>query len=381
MLVALTLQKYERGIFMKRVLCLISCMNTGGAKTFLMKIYRQIDKTKYQMDFGANIQQKGFYDNEITALGGKIYYIPSKSSNVREFKKQLDELIRKEKYEVVLRITSSAAGFLDLKVAKKAGVKRCCVRSSNSSDGGSMLSVIAHRMGRLLYDKYVDVKIAPSDLAAKYTFGKKAYDSHEVNILHNAVDTSIFQYKESYRSKIRNELDIEKDAVVIGHVGRFYEQKNHIFLIKIFEEICKINKDALLLLVGDGPLEGSVREMIENRHLENRVIFLGVRSDIDQILSAMDVFVLPSLYEGMPNVVIEAQATGLPVILSDTITQEVNITGLVDFCSLSEVESVWAKKVLSKIGIKRESREQQFIKEQYDIQSVADQFIKIIFGD
>ena len=268
-----------------------------------------------------------------------------------------------------------------MKVAKKAGVKRCCVRSSNSSDGGSMLSVIAHRMGRLLYDKYVDVKIAPSDLAAKYTFGKKAYDSHEVNILHNAVDTSIFQYKESYRSKIRNELDIEKDAVVIGHVGRFYEQKNHIFLIKIFEEICKINKDALLLLVGDGPLEGSVREMIENRHLENRVIFLGVRSDIDQILSAMDVFVLPSLYEGMPNVVIEAQATGLPVILSDTITQEVNITGLVDFCSLSEVESVWAKKVLSKIGIKRESREQQFIKEQYDIQSVADQFIKIIFGD
>ena len=144
-----------------------------------------------------------------------------------------------------------------------------------------------------------------------------------------------------------------------------------IFLIKIFEEICKINKDALLLLVGDGPLEGSVREMIENRHLENRVIFLGVRSDIDQILSAMDVFVLPSLYEGMPNVVIEAQATGLPVILSDTITQEVNITGLVDFCSLSEVESVWAKKVLSKIGIKQ----------QYDIQSVADQFIKIIFGD
>ena len=135
------------------------------------------------------------------------------------------------------------------------------------------------------------------------------------------------------------------------------------------------------MLVGDGPLEGSVREMIENRHLENRVIFLGVRSDIDQILSAMDVFVLPSLYEGMPNVVIEAQATGLPVILSDTITQEVNITGLVDFCSLSEAESVWAKKVLSKIGIKRESREQQFIKEQYDIQSVADQFIKIIFGD
>lgn len=366
---------------MKRVLCLISCMNTGGAETFLMKIYRQIDKTKYQMDFCVNIKQKGFYDDEIMAMGGKIYHIPSKSSDVKEFKKQLSELIRKEKYNVVLRITSSAAGFLDLKVAKKAGVKRCCVRSSNSSDGGSMTSLIAHRMGRLFYEKYVDVKIAPSDLAAIYTFGKKAYDSNEVNILHNAIDTSIFQYKKSYRLKIRNELHIKNNAVVIGHIGRFYEQKNHVFLIKIFEEICKINKDALLLLVGNGPLEGNIREMIKKRHLENRVIFLGVRSDIDQILSAMDVFVLPSLYEGMPNVVIEAQATGLPVVLSDTITREVNITGLVDFCSLSETENVWAKKVLSKIGIKRESREQQFINEQYDIQSVADQFIKIIFGE
>lgn len=366
---------------MKKVLCLISCMNTGGAETFLMKIYRQIDKTKYQMDFGVNIQQKGFYDDEITALGGKIYYIPPKSSNIKQFKKQLDAVIRKEKYEAVLRITSSAAGFLDLKVAKKAGVGRCCARSSNSSDGGSLLSVIAHRMGRMLYGKYVDVKIAPSDLAAKYTFGKKAYNDHEVNILHNAVDISIFQYKESYRSQIRNELNIGKSAVVIGHIGRFYEQKNHVFLIKIFEKICEMNKDAVLLLVGDGPLKNNIRKIIEDYHLENRVIFLGVRSDIDRILSAMDVFVLPSLYEGMPNVVIEAQATGLPVVLSDTITQEVNITGLVEFCSLSESENIWAKKVLSKIGIQRESRGQQFIKEQYDIQSVADQFVKIIFGD
>jgi len=143
---------------MKRLLCLVSAMNAGGAETFLMKLYRQLDKTKYQMDFCVNIFEEGYYDEEIRRLGGKIYQIPSKSSNAKEFSLQLRDIVSKEGYEYVLRITSNALGFMDLKIAKKAGAKVCVARSSNSSDGGSLKFKIAHLIGKFLYGRYIDVR-------------------------------------------------------------------------------------------------------------------------------------------------------------------------------------------------------------------------------
>lgn len=160
---------------MKRLLCILSSMNAGGAETFLIKIYRRIDNTKYQMDFCINASEKCFYEDEILSLGGKIYRIPAKSTSLRNFAGQLHDVVSSNGYKNVLRITSSAFGFMDLKIASKAGAKVCAARSSNSSDGGSLKSKVVHRLGRILYGKYVNVKIAPSDLAAEYTFGKKAY--------------------------------------------------------------------------------------------------------------------------------------------------------------------------------------------------------------
>ena len=316
---------------MKRLLCLISAMNTGGAETFLMKLYRQLDKTKYQMDFCVNIIGEGYYDYEIENMGGKMYHIPSKSENFKEFKKQLTSIVKNEKYEYVLRVTSSAMGFLDLMVAKRAGAKVCVARSSNSSDGGGVKLKVAHIVGRLLYDKYVDVKIAPSDLAAKYTFGKQAYHDGEVAILKNALDLNVYRFDQSTRDRVRGEFSIPEGAIVIGHIGRFSHQKNHSFLVDIFREIHSKNEDTILMLVGNGELFNEVNDKIRSYRLEDSVIFSGVRSDIPAILSAMDVFVFPSFYEGMPNVVIEAQSTGLPCIISNTITKEANITGLVIF--------------------------------------------------
>ena len=179
---------------MKRLLCLISGMNTGGAETFLMKLYRNLDRTKYQMDFCVNIKEEGFYDKEIKALGGRMFYVPPKSAGVGEFKKRLTELIKKEKYDYVLRVTSNAAGFMDLMVAKKAGAKICSARSSNSSDGTGLKAKIVHRVSRALYGRYVDVKFAPSDLAAEYTFGKGAVEKGKASLLHNAVDLEVYKY-------------------------------------------------------------------------------------------------------------------------------------------------------------------------------------------
>ena len=366
---------------MKKVLCILSCMNAGGAETFLMKIYRQLDRASYQMDFCVNINEEGFYDKEIKEMGGRIFHIPAKSDNMREFKRQLSAIIKDERYECVLRITSNTMGFLDLKVAKKAGAKLCAARSSNSNDPAGMKAKIAHKLGRLLYGKYVDVKIAPSDLAAKYTFGERAYKNGEVKTLHNALDLDVYKFDLEERKRIREEIGIKDSDILCGHVGRFSVQKNHVFLIDIFSALCKKHSNCKLLLAVRGELEEQVRNKCAQKDLLDKVIFLGVRSDISAILSAMDVFIFPSLYEGMPNTVIEAQATGLPCVISDSITSEANITGLVKYVSLSKSSDFWADEVLKAISNTRLITKKMFVDSGYDIESVTRQFVHIVFGD
>ena len=365
---------------MKRLLCIISGMNAGGAETFIMKIYRHIDRTKYQFDFCINVAEKCYYEDEINRLGGKIYRIPSKSENHKEFEKQLTELIKKEKYKYVLRVTSNAMGFWDMKIAKKAGAEKCCVRSSNSSDGTRFKVKVAHCLGRIFFSKYVDVAIAPSDLAAKHTFGTKAYRNNKVNILNNALDLDVYSYNENGRKRIRKEFSIAESEFVIGHVGRFEEQKNHAFLIKVFTEILKTNSNAKLLLVGTGSKEGIIKEQIIKQGIERSVVFAGVRSDMVDLFSAMDVFVLPSFYEGMPNVVIEAQAIGVPCVISDTITRSANLTGIVEYVSLSDSPIHWAEIIKAASENEKIETKSIFIEKKYDIDTTARQFVEIIFS-
>lgn len=360
----------------KRLLCIISSMNVGGAETFLMKIYRNLDRTKYQMDFCVNLE--GAYDEEIKALGGKIYVIPCKSENLKAFKQQLKDIIVANNYKYVLRITSNAMGFLDLKIAKKAGAQRCIARSSNSSDGKDFKKKIVHWIGKLLYSRFVDVRIAPSDLAAKYTFGTRMYKKGKVIILHNALDINEYKFNQQSRNKIREEFGISEDTFLIGHVGRFAEQKNHMFLLEIFEEVIKKDRHAMLLLVGKGELQEAVKNKAMQMGISEKILFAGVREDISAVLSAMDVFVFPSLYEGMPNTVIEAQATGLPCIIADTITKEANITGLIEYLPLEDA-SLWAENIEKAKCSSRMNTMECFVENKYDIESATDEFIKCIF--
>ncbi len=366
---------------MKRLLCLLSSMNAGGAETFLMKMYRNIDRSLYQMDFCINVKEKCFYEDEILSMGGKVFRIPSKSENLGEFKKQLAALVKENGYTNILRITSSGMGLMDLKIAKRAGARVCCARSSNASDGDSLKAKILHRIGRLLYQKYVDVAIAPSDLAAIYTFGKRAYEKGKVKMLHNAVDLGVFRFDEEARATIRREFGIGADTVVLGHVGRFAEQKNHAFLADIFKAVCDRLPNTVLILVGDGPLKGTFSEKIRALGLEEKVIFAGIRSDVPALLSAMDVFVFPSFYEGMPNTVIEAEATGLPCVIADTITKEADITGLVEYAALSLSADEWAKKVTKKLSDERRDTKEDFYKAGYDAVGAAKIFTRLVFPE
>lgn len=362
---------------MKRLLCIVSGMNAGGAETFLMKIYRSIDRSRYQMDFCVQIQQKGFYDDEIESMGGRIFHIPCKSKSFFQYRKALAALIRREKYQSVLRITSNAFGFLDLKIAKKAGAKVCIARSSNSSDGKGWKAILAHKIGRLLFSRYVDVRLAPSDLAGIYTFGEKAYRSGKVRLLQNGIDLNVYRFDPNARKEIRAEFGIE-DRLVIGHIGRFSRQKNHCFLLDVFAKIYEKRPDAVLLLVGKGELEENICAKAEELGIAKAVIFTGVRSDVPALLSAMDVFAFPSLYEGMPNTVIEAQATGLPCLIADTITKEANVTGQVQYLSLESAEE-WSREAILLAGENRTDPRDLLREKGYDINAVVRDFIQYCF--
>lgn len=366
---------------LKRVLCIISNMNTGGAETFLMKLYRNIDRSKYQMDFCLQVTNECFYEPEIKKLGGRVYRIPPKSTNSKAFKNGLKNIIRSNNYIYVLRITSNSMGFWDLKLAKEAGAQVCVARSSNSSDGGGIKKALAHKIGRLLFAKNVDVKLAPSDLAAKYTFGYRAYAKGDVKILHNALDISEFSFSEKSRTDVRNEMNIPREALLIGHIGRFMTQKNHKFLLEIFDVIHKKIPSSKLVLIGNGQMEDQVRQWTKEYGLDNAVIFAGVRSDINKVLSALDVFVFPSLYEGMPNTVIEAQANGLPCVIADTITKEADITGLVTYLPLSISAEEWAEHAIAVASSFHKETKNDFIGAGYDIESTTNEFVNLVFGD
>lgn len=366
---------------MKRILCIINSMNAGGAETFLMKLYRSLNRNKYQMDFCVATNEKCFYDDEICSLGGKIFHIKAKTKNFFSFKKQLTKVVQENNYKTVLRISSNAAGFVDLKIAKKANGCVTIARSSNSSDGGGLISSVSHFLGKKMYLKYVDVKIAPSDLAAYYTFGEKATLKGDVVFLKNGIDLTKFKFDESLRKSVREELGVERNCFLLGHIGRFTKQKNHIFIIDVFAYYHSKHYNSKLLLIGVGELENEIRAKVDSLGLTNVVIFAGVRHDIPAILSSMDLMIFPSLYEGMPNVIIESQACGLPCIVSSTITKEIYITDLITFQNI-DLPRKWAETIddISKLDFDRSSYSKVLLENGYDISDVSTKFINCVFN-
>ena len=354
-------------------------MNAGGAESFLMKLYRSLDRTMFQFDFAVNIKEEGFYDKEIYSLGGIIHRFPSKTESFWGYIKGLKKIIKVNQYDYVLRVTSNGMGFLDLAIAKMAGAKVCVARSSNSSDGGGVKTILAHWIGKTLFKRFVDVKIAPSSEAAIYTFGKRDYNRGLVHILHNGLDLNYYSYTEKGRTMVRNEFGFTPNQTVLGHVGRFSAQKNHSFLLKIFQHYHNSNPDSVLMLVGNGELKDEIKKKIQEKGLEKSVFFAGIRSDMPSIYSAMDVFVFPSLYDGMPNAVIEAQACGLPCVVSDAVTRESNVSDNVEYVSLTTSLQKWMDAISAMIGKIRIKTTEKLKKEGYDINNTVKKIESIFF--
>lgn len=326
-----------------RVLQVFGKLNRGGAETMLMNLYRQIDKDAINFDFVKHTEEECAYDNEIYSLGGKIYSIPRyKVYNHFQYKRAWNKFFQEHREFDIIHCHVRSTASIILKIAKKYGLITIA-HSHSTSSGKGILAIIKNILQyRIRY--IADYFIGCSKKSAEWLFGKNIVNSDKCLILNNAIDTKKYLYNEETREKIREEFNISKDEKVIGNVGRFSEVKNHKFLIQIFEELCK-KDNYKLILIGEGELKTEIEELVKKKNLADKVIFTGVRKDINELVQAIDIIVMPSIYEGLPVTLVEAQAASLPCLITDTITCEVDITELIHREKLENLPSVWSRDI------------------------------------
>lgn len=326
-----------------RVAHIMGKMMSGGVESVVMNYYRHIDQSKVQFDFIIDNDSTIVPYEEIESLGGRVYRIPPYQKPVA-YHKALLALFCENKYRIVHSHINTLSVF-PLFAAKRAGVPvRIAHSHSTAGKGETMRNLLKYTL-RPFSKVFPTHFCACSEYAGRWLFGDRFYDTGKVMLMRNAIDISKFAFDLQVRDDVRRELDIE-DKLVIGHVGRFMKQKNHSFLIDIFERIHMQTPNSVLLLVGEGELEQEIRNKAERLGLADCVRFLGVRNDVHRLLMAMDVFLLPSLYEGLPVVGIEAQVSGLKVVMSDTVTWEVKVTENLEYILLSRSADEWADLIL-----------------------------------
>lgn len=353
---------------MTRVLHIVNLMNRGGIETYIMNVYRNIDRSKIQFDFIVNVKERCDYDDEIEALGGKIYRIPRKKDGLFKNFKAIYKVVKENKYKIVERHGDNALMFLDVLAVKLGGAKKVFVHSHSNSTSLPK----AHRICFPLLNILSFQRLACSKDAAKWMFGNRKY-----TLIHNAIDVDEFIYSKEIRKTIRKQYNLQ-DKIVIGHVGRFSKAKNHDFLIEIFKNIYNSNENSILMLVGTGELENEIRQKVHDYGLANNVIFMGLRSNVNELMQAMDCFVFPSLFEGLGIALIEAQSTGLKCFTSaKVVPEEAKVTELLEYISLNETPEQWAKKIMSFIPYDRKDSSIEIRNAGYDIKTETLKLVKL----
>ena len=309
----------------------------GGVESVIMNYYRHLDHTKIQFDFICDEDSTRIPYDEIKKLGGRVFLVP-KYQKLPQYLKALEDLFRKNHYRIVHSNVNTLSVF-PLYAAKKAGVPIRISHSHSTSNVREWKRNIIKNILRTFSKRYATDYFACSELAGRYLFGSKTFDRGEVKIIHNAIDLDKFKFDPIARKNLRKELGIDDETIVIGHVGRFVQTKNHHFLIYAFKKYHNKNPNAKLLLIGTGPLEEKIKAKVKKLNLEDSVLFLGQRNDTNKLYSVMDIFCLPSLYEGLPVAGIEAQAAGLPCVYSDKVTIEADAANNAYYASIKNIYS------------------------------------------
>ena len=351
-----------------RVLNMFTIMDRGGAETMVMNYYRHIDCTKVQFDFLVHREQRGAYDDEIERMGGRIYRMcPVYPQNFSRYKRDLRTFFRAHPEYKIIHSHMSELGYFAFREAERQGVPVRICHAHNAPHGFDAKMIVRTYFKKRMMPHLTHLLMCGEE-SGKWLYGEK--NKSRFIMLNNAIDAASYTYDLSKREELRRQLGLA-DELVIGHVGRFNPQKNHPFLLDIFAALLKKESNAVLLLVGGGEGMSKMQEKAQKLGIAEHVHFLGVRSDVADLMQAMDVFVFPSLYEGLGIALIEAQAAGLPCVVSDTIPHEAYLTDLVDSESLSAPAEKWAEKILAKRSIPRTDRRAEIAAHGFDITTEA----------
>ncbi len=354
---------------------MLSSLGGGGVQKMLYNYYTHMNRDIIQFDFIVHGEKVGMFEEKFREMGSKIYHVKPKKEGLFQNLCQLRKIIySKPKYDVV-HCHQNLISFIPLYFAKKAGINVRIAHSHTTFSANELGGRIKDSVFRFLLINNANKFVACGVDAAKCLYGKKISINGEVSIIHNAVDESLYRYNPLIREEVRRELYLE-DKYVIGHVGRFSEEKNHKFILQIFEEVYHLNKNAVLLLIGDGELEHKIKQLACSLEANNNILFLGLRNDVARLYQAMDVFLLPSHHEGFPVALVEAQVAGLKCFVSTTVPQETNIAALVEYIDLKDGPKVWADKILnSKTSLNR--GEKTLDNKEYNIVQVTDRLTKL----
>lgn len=344
---------------MIRVLQVLGSTTLGGAESRVMDIYRHMDRDRVQFDFLVTKGHTGHFDAEIESLGGHVYTLPPyRFYNHKQYTDAVKTFFEEHKGYMAVHGHMTSTASIYLPIAKKSGVPLTISHARSAGVDKGIKGYLTNWLRRKL-PKKCDRMFACSDLAAEAVFGKDEYANGHVKIMPNAIDVGDYAVNEKSREAIREEWKLN-NRFVVGHVGRLHGAKNHEFLIKIFAEFLSLRRDAVLMIVGEGPLRANIEGWIieadskynygDGIKLKDRIIMTGNQSPVAPFYQAFDTFLFPSLYEGMPGTVVEAQAAGLKSLISDSITRQVKITDIVEFDSLSRDAKQWAEKLYSMYG-------------------------------
>lgn len=355
-----------------RILMLFTIMDRGGAESMVMNYYRNIDRSRVQFDFLVHREKRGAYDDEIEALGGRIYrMIPFHPLTFRKYRKLVAAFFDAHPEYRIIHGHCSELGYFLYKEACKRGVPVIIAHAHNSHALFDMKWPFRFYFKHAIR-KYITQIFSCGEESAQWLAGKELAKSAVLQ--RNSIDTQVYAYQPQHRTEICRELQLPEDAVIVGHVGRFNMQKNHPFLMDVFHAFAQQCPQAHLVLVGAGELMEKIKTKTTNLGLTEKVHFLGVRADVPKLLHAMDIFLFPSFMEGLSVSMVEAQTAGLPCVVSDTIPIEVAMTDLVTFVSLKAPVSDWVLKI-QEVLAKENDRTQYpaIITERgYDIQKNAE---------